>query len=1084
MTHLAIYLLGGLQVILEGEPVTDFATDKARALLAYLAVEAERPHRRDVLAGLLWPEQTQAKARHNVRQTLSYLRQALGEGGDVDVFLLVSRETVQFNPNCSYWLDITAFKDLVRTCQTHRHRRLTTCPACLERMEQMDGLYCGEFLAGFSLDDSSTFEEWVSLEREWLHREMIDALAHLANYYERCGDFKKARHYAWRQVALEPWREEAYRQLMRLLALDGQRSAALVQYETCRRILAEELGVEPTAETVMLYQSIRAEARTDERAGAFSSLLSGSPACLYHLPPQPTPFVGRQEELAELTDCLANPDCRLLTIVGPGGVGKTRLALQAAARQRGMFTHGVCFVPFVSVSSVELMATTIADVLNLSFDSQKNQEKQLLDYLGQKEMLLVLDNLEHLLAGGKLLSKLLQSAPGVVLLVTSRERLNLQEEWVYEIGGLTYPRDPMRLVSENYSAVELFVQGASRVQRRFTLTEQVQSAVGRICRAVEGLPLGVEMAAAWVTVSSCAEIADEIERNLDMLATSWRNVPQRHRSVRATFEYSWNLLSGPEQMVFCRLSVFRGGFQAEAAKVVANASRSQLLALVDKSLLRCESSDRYQIHELLRQCAMEKLRENPQELAETQQRHADYYATFLQQQKQALKGAGMNNALRDIGVEIDNVRHTWNQAITWLEHGQNEATAINILQRSLEGLYLFYQGRDWYQEGEGMFSRVATILADMAQPSPEVELLWGRLLACQGKCCEITAHSDKAQQLFDQSLKIFYRLGTRHETALPLHGLGYMAHIKGQYTQARQYLQESLGIYQELDDVWSVANVLGILCLVARRQGRFAEAQQHAEESLVLRRKIGNQRGIAACLNRLGLIYCDLGAYHEAKQVLQEALDVCRRFDFKIEIANALTGLCQVAFRLGEIELAEQFGQECLVIYQDIGDQWGRAIALNNLGRMAFELENHLKAKQLYQESITIYRQIGIKSGLLNTLGNLGEVCYELGEHAQARQHLREALQIACNTDAIPAALKSLVCLVPLLVQEGKTMQSLELLAFVMAHPANIHDIQAQAVSLFAKLSADLSSEEIVAVQTRGKTRQLDAVAAEILRNQ
>jgi DNA-binding SARP family transcriptional activator len=256
MAHLSISLLGTLRVTLDGEPVTDFATDKARALLAYLAVESDRPHRRDALAGLLWPDQPQKRARQSLRQALSDLRKAIGDQDDAP-FLLISREDLQFNAECDHWLDVAELTDLVKDCQTHHHRRRETCLPCIRRMERIVELYEGPFLQQFFLSDSDAFEEWAVLKREWLQREVTEALSILTDYCKRRGDHKQAQQYARRHVGLEPWREEAHRQLMQLLALDGQRSAALAQYETCRRLLADELSVEPTPETEALYEEIR-----------------------------------------------------------------------------------------------------------------------------------------------------------------------------------------------------------------------------------------------------------------------------------------------------------------------------------------------------------------------------------------------------------------------------------------------------------------------------------------------------------------------------------------------------------------------------------------------------------------------------------------------------------------------------------------------------------------------------------------------------------------------------------------------------------------------------------------------------------
>ena len=485
MTQLTISLLGPFQVILDDSPITDFATDKARALLVYLAVEVDRPHRREALAGLLWPDQPQRKANQNLRQALLNLRQALGDCED-EPCLLVSRETIQFNTHCVHRLDVAAFTALSQACQAHRHTRLGTCVPCLRRMEQMADLYRGEFLSQFFLSDSSTFEEWALLKREWLRHQVVQALSHLADFCERRGELDRARQYSRRQVELEPWHEEAHRQVMRLLALDGQRSAALAQYETCRRALAQELGIEPTHETVALYEWIR--------AGEVVS--PSSPA--YNLPTVPTPFVGRETELVELAELIANPDCRLVTLVGPGGIGKSRLALQVAADQVGAFAHGVYFVPLAAVSSPELIVSALADAIGFTFHDHQDPKEQLLNYLrdSKREMLLVLDNVEHLLPRSassasqrvsevELLAELLKRAPGVVLLATSRERLALQEEWVYEVAGLTYPTS-LHIPSqsgerwETYSAIALFQQRAAQAQRRFSLSEEAPH-VARIC---------------------------------------------------------------------------------------------------------------------------------------------------------------------------------------------------------------------------------------------------------------------------------------------------------------------------------------------------------------------------------------------------------------------------------------------------------------------------------------------------------------------------------------------------------------------------------------------------------------------------
>jgi DNA-binding SARP family transcriptional activator len=390
MAHLSLVLLGALRLELDGTPVTAFESDKVRALLAFLAVEADRPHRRDALAGLLWPERPERAAHLSLNQALANLRRAIGDRTAVTPLLRITPETIQFDRASDHDLDVVAFSDLLAACDQHSHRHPETCTSCARRLHQAAALYRGSFLDQFFLSDSALFEEWALVKRERLHRRVLRALAQLADYYERRGEYDAAQHYLWSQLELDPWREESHRQLMRVLALGGQRSAALMQYATCRRILTEELGVEPETETAALYAQIqRGAALTNGRA---TLPTTNVPA---HTPL--TPFIGRETELAQLADRLEDRGCRLLTLVGLGGIGKTRLALQAATDQRASFRDGVCFVALAQLRSAEFVVPAIAGALRFAFHGAVDPKTQLLAYLRAKDLLLVLDNFEHLL---------------------------------------------------------------------------------------------------------------------------------------------------------------------------------------------------------------------------------------------------------------------------------------------------------------------------------------------------------------------------------------------------------------------------------------------------------------------------------------------------------------------------------------------------------------------------------------------------------------------------------------------------------------------------------------------------------------
>jgi predicted ATPase len=423
-----------------------------------------------------------------------------------------------------------------------------------------------------------------------------------------------------------------------------------------------------------------------------------------------TPFVGRQADLAEIAGLLATPACRLLTLIGPGGSGKTRLAVRAAAQalEGGAFADGAHFVALQPLSSPDLLVSAIATSVQLSLAGARDPGEQLLGFLRGRATLLVLDNFEHLLDGAGVLTRILGGAPGVKLLVTSRQALSLQEEWRYPVQGLPYPPSDGDADPEAYAAVRLFVARAERVRRDFSLAGE-GPAVARVCRLVEGLPLAIELAAAWTSVLPCAEIAAELALGLDVLATRLRDLPERHRSMQAVFDQSWARLDEGERAVLARLAVFRGGFRREAAEQVAGASRRTLSALVDQSLLRPGADGRYQLHELVRQYAEERLWETPGEAARAEAAHGDYYAGFLETRLERLLGADQPAAQAEIRADLDNVRAAWRWAV-----GRADADALG---RAAPALAALHHRSGTYQEGVAAFAAAARALEDAAGPA-------------------------------------------------------------------------------------------------------------------------------------------------------------------------------------------------------------------------------------------------------------------------------------------------------------------------------------------------------------------------------
>ncbi|MDY0020755.1 MAG: BTAD domain-containing putative transcriptional regulator, partial [Anaerolineae bacterium] len=417
MSHLSIQLLGAFQAQLDGKPVTELKTDKTRALLSYLAVEAGTPYRRESLAALLWPDCSEEASSRSLRQALSQLNHALEITPAAPTFLTITRTSVAFNRDSDYDLDVTAFVDAILTSRQHRHRRLEVCQLCMRRLQDAVVLYRGEFLEGLIPHNSQPFEEWRSFQQEQYHQQALEALHALTCHHESRKEYAQAIVYARQQVALEPWREEAHRQLMRSLALNGQRSMAIAQYQACRRVLERELGIPPEDATQTLYTEIKSGRPAEEVLQiAFTP---------NNLPAQVTPFIGREEELHRIAERLSSLDCRLITLIGMGGNGKTRLALQAAEEALGTFQDGIYFIPLAPVKSADNLAPVILETLQTP-PTEALPEEQLLTALRDKEVLLILDSFEHLTGNAPLLLRLLTRAPHLKLLVTSRERLNMQ----------------------------------------------------------------------------------------------------------------------------------------------------------------------------------------------------------------------------------------------------------------------------------------------------------------------------------------------------------------------------------------------------------------------------------------------------------------------------------------------------------------------------------------------------------------------------------------------------------------------------------------------------------------------------------
>jgi predicted ATPase/Tfp pilus assembly protein PilF len=793
----------------------------------------------------------------------------------------------------------------------------------------------------------------------------------------------------------------------------------------------------------------------------------------HNLPSPPTPFLGRERELAEIGKLFEDPSCRLVTLLGPGGIGKTRLSLQAASQRIGEFQHGVYFVPLAPLSSSDFLVSTIAKSLEFSFRGSEEPKVQLHNYLREKEMLLVMDNFEHLIDGASLVAEVLEAAPKVKIIVSSRERLNLKGEWILKVEGMCCPETGDVDTIAQYGAARLFLEGVQRVRPDFTLTEDMIPYVIRICRLVSGMPLAIELASAWMSVLSCKEVVEEIEQNIDFLATSMRDVPERHRSMRAVFEHSWDLLSDAEKNVFMKMSVFRGGFQRDAAKDVTKASLLLLSELVNKSLLQHYPSGRYVVHELLRQYAEEKLASAPQEKEEVHDRHSKFYCEFMCQRKKSLRGERQREVLEEIGEEIDNVRAAWIWAV--------EKGNINALDRCFDSLWRFYIVRGWYQDGEEMFGQATEKLeGSLEEIGGEKEIIFGNILERHGVFSLQLGHYDKAEELLQRSIRIFRKHDAQKNIADTLTELSRFDYIKGDYPKAKQTFEESLSIYKKIGLRDRMAVPYTMLGNIAYRLGKLKLAREHYQKSYLIYKEIGDRWGMAIILMNMANIEHELGEHSEAKRLYGESLSIGRELGDRRGIASNLNNMGNVLKDLGEHAEAKKLYQESLEIKREIGDRYGIASTLGNLGNIAGALGDYDEAKRFHKESLDLSREIGYRWGLVGALIALGTDLCETGECEQSREYFYEGLDIAMKISSIPQALDALVG-IAILFKEDKE-KALEIFSFVACNPSSYIHTRNKVEELRHEIAAKLPPHVAEATQKRGEARKLEDVVEEILK--
>ncbi len=771
------------------------------------------------------------------------------------------------------------------------------------------------------------------------------------------------------------------------------------------------------------------------------------PQPAHHLPQLLHPLIGREFELSEIIRLIQDPQCRLVTLTGQGGVGKTRLALQAASALEDSFQDGVFFISFIPVVGREQCVTMIADAIGIVLYSATDRSDQLLSYLLNKEMLLIIDNFEHLATDQScsgLMADILDRAHKVQIMITSRQPLHLQAEWIFAVQGLPVPNSDLPGELETNSAVELFIQRAKQSNARFKPSHADQIAIARICELMEGLPLGLELAAAWVGTLSCTEIADEIQRSMNFLETVVRDVPERHRSIRVTVEHSWKLLTDEEQSVLRKLSVFRGGFTRPAAEAVAHASLPILSALVSKSLLHRTKSGRYEMHEIIHQFASQHLQENDEECRQTQIQYCQYFAELLAIRGASLKGSDRSAIVSELVADIGNLRQTWH----WSSANKN----FREISQAADTMFWLYESRSNCREGVPLFGEAVN---SFQQPlkAPDDSTDWSRQLALgqalgyQGFFLFRQGRHPEGRAALKSSFNILEKIAqsdsdeVRTAFSNTSAFLGTVTSVMGDFVDGERMLHEGLNMKAGLNDPWGSAFCLRQIGLSAHYQGDYATAYKSLEQSLAISRQIGNEWSISASLNQLGIVAHSQQKYDQAQHYLSDGLELSRALEDRASIAFALDGLGLVSTAQGR----------------------------------------YTEAQTLLDESVALWTEIGEQGSLAQTLNHQGDTWLMIGDMPAARKCFSDALGVASQAQITPVLLDSLIGEAELQIREGRLESALEILTVVGKSFSGSQLARDRTERLRLEIEARLPEDCRKEIPSKVESKDISVVAKEIL---
>ncbi len=887
MPFLKIFSLGPPRLELDEQAIT-LPRKKALALLIYLSLATE-PVPRERLATLLWNEHV-TTPRNNLRRVLFTLRKYLGEKW-IEVEGQFLRLTAE-----SRWVDAIAFDMLAHPASRLLPTQLRNEALPIAQWKQAVELYRGQFMEGFYIR-ASDFEKWqLSKQRQWEQR-LVVVLYNLTQALLLTQKYNQAMPYARRWVELDPTDESAHRALMSVYWHTNQRIQALKQYDAYQKVM-RNYGLTPSPTLTDYYKQLRRQGAIADKTTKQThpvSLTSGNAQPSSAWPSYVNTFWGRQDDSINILQYLQTPHCRLLTILGVGGIGKTRLAVHLAKQNLKIFPGRTFFVDLSKITPqadiLEAIYEAIASQRNItgSVLEGANIEQAFRRVISTRPTLVILDNFEHLTTQAEKLSYLLRWLPALRLLVTSRHRLNLIEEWIYPLRGLPYPEDSVSLTKAgDFPAVQLFVQRARQNAPNFSLDERNWPHVLRICQYTEGMPLALEMAATWVQQFPCQIIADELEQRLDILQIEAQNIPERHRSWRISCDYSWSLLSDEMRNVLCALAIFKNDFDYRAAEAISSANLATLNALVSRSWLFTVPDGRYRLHPLTRQYLLVKLKENPQRHA-LEARHAYYYADMMSRIASRFVGQEQNVALKEAKRAIENVQAAW----FWAAQNEN----FEVLDMLCDPLFMYYKMNNLFRTGRQHFEYVMLQIkfSEISTGAAFYNRLQNRFAWFEYILGDHIVPAD----IWLKGIRMAEAWDDKSEVAFCEYNLGRLLRLRDDLPQAATHLARSLALYRELKDAHGIANAQMQLGYVYRNSDDVAKAEEHFRNALHGFEQLGDTYNIALSYANLSPYITSAGDEAKARLMLQQALDM----------ATSMGNQRLRAFILGQVAQLQPLGE-------------------------------------------------------------------------------------------------------------------------------------------------------------------------------